>query len=279
MGTFLMLYAPSRSGGALLLSDCGRDSADPVGGGEVERVGGPAVGVSFAATPPKVIEAVCNITNQRHKAVWRRGRNLTLADALPKAVLVHLAQASHSAGVAPSDKIRLLELVHERLFASVDGGATGRASRLEGATRCKISRMGVAIDCGRQRRRPCRGADRVRVVDKAYRPVPTVDVSKRYSAEHGRASSAAPLEQGALFAFEPPLLVAQALRGILVEDDVHEEAADLGDDQREVAHARRLHEVAFEPAGPSLRGSSFGSTRTSRGTVPSQVSRRKSAVL
>lgn len=49
-----MLYAPSRSGGALLLSvDCGRDNDDPVGCGEVERVGGPAVGVSFAATRQK----------------------------------------------------------------------------------------------------------------------------------------------------------------------------------------------------------------------------------
>jgi hypothetical protein len=45
-----MLYAPSRSGWLVVSEDKGRDA---VGGGEVERVGGPAVGVNLEATLQK----------------------------------------------------------------------------------------------------------------------------------------------------------------------------------------------------------------------------------
>ena len=64
----------------------------------------------------------------------------------------------------------------------------------------------------------------------------------------GRRTRNAPLHQHLLLRLEPPFLLAHALRRRPVEHDVVQEPPDLGHEQREVAHARRLHEVGLKPA-------------------------------
>ena len=56
-----------------------------------------------------------------------------------------------------------------------------------------------------------------------------------------------------VFAFEPPVFFLHHARGLIVKHDVLEKTLDLGYQEGEVRHARRLDEIAFE-ASIAVRG-------------------------
>lgn len=58
-----------------------------------------------------------------HKRPLNIESSLTLKDTFPEGILVDFAQAGHSASVAPSHIIRLLDHVHKVCAATVQGGS------------------------------------------------------------------------------------------------------------------------------------------------------------
>lgn len=57
-----------------------------------------------------------------------------------------------------------------------------------------------------------------------------------------------PLHQHTVLTLEPPLLLLHRLPRALVKHDIDEKPLNLRDEQRQVADARRLDEVALQPA-------------------------------
>ena len=82
------------------------------------RAGGHRCGCDLRSDAPVFVEVVCrDYQFRRMRGVPLERR--TLFDALPKAVLLCLAEAGHALSVSPADEVGLFELTHERLFACI----------------------------------------------------------------------------------------------------------------------------------------------------------------
>ncbi len=98
-------------------ADCGRDKEELVGGGEVGRLlGGPMIGVNFAAT----LQKSSKLSASKMRSVLNRIMiGLAFFYAFPKPILVDFSQAYHSSRVSPSNEVCFFKLVHESLFTSI----------------------------------------------------------------------------------------------------------------------------------------------------------------
>ena len=220
------------------------DTATDGGGGDPDRVG-VVVGVTFDATR----QYSSKLSRDRRSGSCGRlvaEIALTFPDALPEAVLLCFPEACHALRVAPPDKVRLLQLPHERLLACVCARRKEElVCRRRGEVKGQTEGCHLGGGCiGAQGRR-----DGMVVIDETYGPVPIHGTRETSNTSKTHASGVhSPFEKVSIFALEPPVLLLDHACTSLVKDDVHEEALDLGNEEGEVADPGCLHVVAFEAA-------------------------------